>query len=90
MFDTILLFAENTKLVTDEVSPEWRYFELAENSNGVAFGLKSAHEVVLALDYKSPHLAAFEILLGAEQNTLTKLSLLKRGKFANRIDLLNQ
>ncbi len=66
----------------DEASPEWRYFELAENSNGVAFGLKSAHEVVLALDYKSPHLPTFEIHLGAEQNSLSKLNFLRLGKMA--------
>jgi len=63
----------------DGASPGWKFFDLAEGSEGVAFGLKSSHEVILTLDYLSPYLPKFEIALGAEKNSLTKLSLSQQG-----------
>jgi hypothetical protein len=69
-------------LVLDEAEPDWRFQHLGDNCEGATFGLKSQTEVVLSLQgnaYRKSNIF-LQLVIGAEDNSVSWISLVKKGK----------
>ena len=67
--------------MSDEAEPGWSFHDLAENSEGVTFGIKSSSEVVLSLQgnaFKKSNIF-YQLIIGAEDNTVSWISLVRKG-----------
>ena len=81
------IFTENSDLDYDVTHPEWRFHNLDSNSEGVTFGIKSHTEIVLSLQGKAAQKSEifYQLVIGAEDDTVSWISMVKKGKISFQI-----